>query len=199
MSALPPKADMCSALACVRFVPIADIARLSPQFNRLPIRRDLCRLYPGQCLACVSATACAPKVTVVPVPVITTPEFPDFVASTFARRWPAVNRRIDRIAAGSFSRPVISRTLSGNSIWRSGWRRGSILLRRVWATSSSHAMTPARLFGHFNRTLDTQHGDLSALVGQGQALLALDRERDALASFEAALAVDPSVGDLAAE
>jgi len=28
MSALPPKADMCSALADVRFVPIADIARL---------------------------------------------------------------------------------------------------------------------------------------------------------------------------
>ena len=27
MSALPPKADMCSALAYVRFVPIADIDR----------------------------------------------------------------------------------------------------------------------------------------------------------------------------
>jgi hypothetical protein len=26
MSAIPPKADMCSALADVRFVPIADIA-----------------------------------------------------------------------------------------------------------------------------------------------------------------------------
>jgi hypothetical protein len=29
MSALPPKADMCSALADVRFVPIADIADYS--------------------------------------------------------------------------------------------------------------------------------------------------------------------------
>ena len=28
MSALPPKADMCSALAHVRFVPIADISQL---------------------------------------------------------------------------------------------------------------------------------------------------------------------------
>ena len=28
MSALPPKADMCSALGDVRFVPIADIDRL---------------------------------------------------------------------------------------------------------------------------------------------------------------------------
>lgn len=32
MSALPPKADMCSALADVRFVPIADIA---PLFDHL--------------------------------------------------------------------------------------------------------------------------------------------------------------------
>ena len=36
MSALPPKADMCSALADVRFVPIADIGSL----NRSPRRRS---------------------------------------------------------------------------------------------------------------------------------------------------------------
>ena len=30
MSALPPKADMCSATRDVRFVPIADIVRLHP-------------------------------------------------------------------------------------------------------------------------------------------------------------------------
>ena len=35
MSALPPKADMCSALGDVRFVPIADI----PPFIRSPRRR----------------------------------------------------------------------------------------------------------------------------------------------------------------
>ena len=36
-----------------------------------------------------------------------------------------------------------------------------------------------------------------ALVGRGQSLLALKREVDALAAFEAALAVDPSLTDLA--
>jgi hypothetical protein len=35
MSALSPKADMCSALAYVRFVPIADIERL---IDRLRLR-----------------------------------------------------------------------------------------------------------------------------------------------------------------
>ena len=34
MSALPPKADMCSALADVRFVPIADISNLPSQRYR---------------------------------------------------------------------------------------------------------------------------------------------------------------------
>jgi len=37
MSALPPKANMCSALADVRFVPIADIIRL-------PVPSRLCCL-----------------------------------------------------------------------------------------------------------------------------------------------------------
>ena len=31
MSALPPKADMCSATRHVRFVPIADIVQFSPK------------------------------------------------------------------------------------------------------------------------------------------------------------------------
>ena len=44
MSALPPKADMCSALADVRFVPMADIglqkerpprAAVSPKYNQV--------------------------------------------------------------------------------------------------------------------------------------------------------------------
>ena len=39
--------------------------------------------------------------------------------------------------------------------------------------------------------------DVSALVGRGQTLLALEREADALAAFEAALAVDPSLTELA--
>ena len=38
----------------------------------------------------------------------------------------------------------------------------------------------------------------SALVGRGQALLALNRDADALAAFEAALAADPSLTDLRA-
>jgi len=38
VSALPPKADMCSALAYVRLVPIADIA--APLFDHLVRERE---------------------------------------------------------------------------------------------------------------------------------------------------------------
>lgn len=49
---------------------------------------------------------------------------------------------------------------------------------------------------HFDRALERQPADLSSLVGRGQALLALNRESEALSAFEAALAVDPSLPDL---
>jgi tetratricopeptide (TPR) repeat protein len=48
----------------------------------------------------------------------------------------------------------------------------------------------------FERALQADAGYVPALVGRGQALLALDRSADALASFEAALAKDPSLTDL---
>ena len=44
MSALPPKADMCGALAHVRLVPIADIA----PFTRSPHRRGRARRWEGE-------------------------------------------------------------------------------------------------------------------------------------------------------
>ncbi len=48
----------------------------------------------------------------------------------------------------------------------------------------------------FDRALQANAAYVPALVGRGQALLALDRNADALASFEAALAKDPSLTDL---
>jgi len=41
MSALPPKADMCGAMAHVRYGPKADIARLTPSANRTSQRAVL--------------------------------------------------------------------------------------------------------------------------------------------------------------
>jgi tetratricopeptide (TPR) repeat protein len=50
----------------------------------------------------------------------------------------------------------------------------------------------------FDRALETTNTYVPALVGRGQALLQLGRDADALTSLEAALAADPSLGDLKA-
>jgi Tfp pilus assembly protein PilF len=48
----------------------------------------------------------------------------------------------------------------------------------------------------FDRALQGDAGYVPALIGKGQVLLELDRDADALVSFEAALAKDPSLTDL---
>jgi tetratricopeptide (TPR) repeat protein len=50
----------------------------------------------------------------------------------------------------------------------------------------------------FDRALSVESAYVPALVGKGQALLELNREGEALASFEAALTADPSMTDLRA-
>jgi tetratricopeptide (TPR) repeat protein len=49
---------------------------------------------------------------------------------------------------------------------------------------------------HFDKAIDAAGNYTSALVGRGQALVALGREPEAIAAFGAALAVDPSLTDL---
>lgn len=48
----------------------------------------------------------------------------------------------------------------------------------------------------FDRVLQSDAAYVPALIGRGQVLLELDRDADALASFEAALAKDPSLTEL---
>jgi Tfp pilus assembly protein PilF len=48
----------------------------------------------------------------------------------------------------------------------------------------------------FDRALHADAAYVPALIGRGQAMLELDRDADALASFEAALAKDPSLAEL---
>jgi tetratricopeptide (TPR) repeat protein len=56
---------------------------------------------------------------------------------------------------------------------------------------------PKAALPHFDKALASDSKLLAALVGRGQALLGLGRDGDALVSFEAALAIDSTVGDLA--
>ena len=53
-----------------------------------------------------------------------------------------------------------------------------------------------RALGGFDAALGAAPAYVPALVGRGQTLLALKRDTDALAAFEAALAADASLADV---
>ena len=55
---------------------------------------------------------------------------------------------------------------------------------------------PASALPHFEKALLSDGRDVPALVGGGLALLALNRETDALFAFESAVAVDPTLADV---
>jgi tetratricopeptide (TPR) repeat protein len=141
-----------------------------------------------------TATACAPKV--IPPPVVTAPKFPDFmvpsIPASFASSAAAASQ--DRgwrfLQAGDFKNAEreFEAALKTPGFYPAESGLGYLELARNESKSA---------LSHFDRALEREKSDLAALVGRGRALMALNREADALQAFEAALAVDPSLTDLA--
>ena len=144
----------------------------------------------------VFASACAPKI--VPAPVVTAPKFPDFMrpavppalanslaADMTARGWEFLQAGDLKTAEGEFSTAL--------KVTPAFYPAEASLGYVELARADVKAALP-----HFDHALELhpQHNDVSALLGRAQALLALNRESDALAAFEAALAADPSQTDL---
>jgi len=140
------------------------------------------------------ASACAPKI--VPPPVVTAPRFPDFMrpatppaaANTAAainadRGWAFLQNGDLKTAEHEFTAAL----KNNPGFYPAETSLGYLELAR----KDAKAALP-----HFDRALEAQGGDVSALVGRGQALLALGRETDAVTAFEAALAADASLTDV---
>jgi tetratricopeptide (TPR) repeat protein len=140
------------------------------------------------------AAACAPKAT--PVVVSTTPRYPEFLR-------PNVPEGLARTrAAASFegawtllqggdlknAERALTTILSGSpSFFPAEAAAGYVELARN---------NPAAGLRRFDRALSLQADYVSALVGRGQALSALERETEAADAFERALAGDASLTDL---
>jgi tetratricopeptide (TPR) repeat protein len=133
--------------------------------------------------------ACAP--VMVPAPVVTTPKFPDFVM-------PAVPPEFANTAAAINERRGWAFLQSGDT--KTAEHEFSAALRNdarfFPAEASLGYVELARkdakaALPHFDKALERQR-DVSALFGRGQALLALNRDTEALAAFESILAVDPT-------
>jgi tetratricopeptide (TPR) repeat protein len=145
----------------------------------------------------VLLSACAPKTA--PTPVVSAPKFPDFMrpvvpaamadspaAGPASRGWTFLQAGDLKTAEREFTTAL----KAAPTFYPAETSLGYLELAR----KDAKAALP-----HFDRALElnTQHNDLSAFLGRGQTLLALDREADAVGAFESALALDPSQTELA--
>jgi tetratricopeptide (TPR) repeat protein len=148
-------------------------------------------------LSVVLVSACAPKLA--PAPVVTAPRFPDFmrpaVPAAYAGSAAAENasRGWAFLQAGDFKnaeRELVAALKAEPAFYPAETSLGYVDIARKDAKAA---------LVHFDRALELnpRHADVSALVGRGQVLLGMNRELDALAAFEAAVAADPSQTDLA--
>jgi len=144
--------------------------------------------------AALVASACAPKI--VPPPVVTTPKFPDFLrpatpagaansaaAINADRGWAFLQSGDLKTAEHEFAAAL----KNDPAFYPAEASLGYVELAR----RDAKAALP-----HFDRALEAQGSDVSALVGRGQALLTLGRESDAVTAFEAALTADPNLTDI---
>jgi len=139
-------------------------------------------------------SACAPRP--VPAPVVTIPKFPEFtqppippayvnspIAAIFIRGWAFFQTGDLKTAEREF---LIAAT-AAQSFYPPETSLGYLELARK---------DPKAALPHFERVLERDQKYVPALVGRGQGLIALNREADAVASFEAALAIDPGLTEV---
>src|SRR5262249_54732354 len=161
--------------------------------ERCDVRGAWCGVLCGVLLATL-LSACAPKITA-PLPVVTAPKYPDFVEP--------------KVPAAYAASPIATSQTRGWIFLQAGDLRSaehefSIALQAVPAFYPAEEglgyvalgdKDPKTAVEHFDRALRDQR-DVAALVGRGQALIALNRPDEALGAFTEALAADPSLTDV---
>jgi len=148
------------------------------------------------CLALLVVVAgCGKKP--VPVTVVTAPKFPEFTRPSVPAALsslPAVanqDRGWNFLQAGDFrnaDREFEAALRSTPAFYPAEDGLGYVELARK---------EPRSALTHFDRALEREKADLSGLLGKAQALVALNRELDALPALEAAVAIDPSLTEIA--
>ncbi|MGE3177629.1 MAG: tetratricopeptide repeat protein [Vicinamibacterales bacterium] len=147
----------------------------------------------GLLLAAV-LSACAPKL--VPAPVVTTPRYPEFIRPSVPVALAGTKAAVAHDRAWRF--------LQAGDL-KMAEREAQLALQASAAFFPAHAAAgyvdlakgePKSALAAFDRALQGQDGYVPALVGRGRALQDLERDDEALAAFEAALALDPKLTDL---
>jgi tetratricopeptide (TPR) repeat protein len=143
-------------------------------------------------------SACASSsTTTVPLPSVSTTAFPEFVQPAIPAafgRYPAAVASVDRgwrfLEAGDLGnaeREFRAAVRSSMDFYPAETALGYLELARK---------QPKSALSRFEKALAGDPRYVSALVGGGQAFIALGRETDALFAFQSAVAVDPSLSDV---
>jgi tetratricopeptide (TPR) repeat protein len=141
-----------------------------------------------------AASACAPRPALAPI--VTAPKFPEFVQPP-----------VPAALAGDAAAPGYARAWrffqAGD--FRNADRELGEALRLSPGFFPAEAAAgyldmarkdPRSALDHFDRALAKDETFASALVGRGDALVALDRQAEAVAAFDAAVAADPTLADV---
>lgn len=142
----------------------------------------------------VVLTACAART--IPAPVVTTPRYPDFLA-------PPVPQAFTGTAAAA-AHDRAWRFLQAGDL-RGAEREVGVALQAAAAFYPAEAASgyialarkdPKGALSHFDRALERRADYVSALVGRGRSLQALERDEEAIAAYQAALIQDAGLTDL---
>jgi tetratricopeptide (TPR) repeat protein len=133
-----------------------------------------------------------------PVPVVTTPQYPGYIFPTLSPPDPSQAPLVRQHDAAW-------RSLQGGDLARAEQGFQAVLKRSPAFYPSEAALGYVQLAGksyaaaleRFDRVLQSRAQYVPALVGRGEALLAQSRDADALAAFEAAVAADPTLVEMA--
>jgi tetratricopeptide (TPR) repeat protein len=153
-------------------------------------RRSIVAVLFLVCLAGCARTA-AP-------PVVTTPRYPDYIFPTLAQPDP---KQAELLRAHD----AAWRWFQSGDLARAEAGFGAVLKRSPQFYPSETAMGYLDLSRknyeqagqRFDRVLQSNAGYVPAVVGRGEALLALSREAEALAAFESAVKLDPTLQTIA--
>jgi tetratricopeptide (TPR) repeat protein len=150
----------------------------------------------ARAIVCLSlfVAACAPKA--VPLPAVSLPRFPDFVTpaipAVFANAPEADRQRRGWTFLQAGDLRNAEREFASAIKTAPGFYPAEIGLGYVAVAGRQ----PKEALAWFDRVLARQPSEAAALVGRGEAYLALDNQPEALAAFETAAAADRSLIEL---
>ncbi|HEY2774606.1 MAG TPA: S-layer homology domain-containing protein [Candidatus Binatia bacterium] len=144
----------------------------------------------------VVTMACAEKTTMVALPAVTTPHFPDFVRPVVPADLAALPAASNEDRAWQFLQAGDLRNADREVAVALKLSAGFYPAETTGGYVQLAQKDPKSALARFDRALSRRGNYAPALAGRGDALVALNREGEAIEALQAAFTADPSLTDL---